>query len=459
MFRIGWLVGALGVAGCWSSPDLIDGAFTPEQWAKLQDELVLKPAPDPCALAKLDASRCLPAKQLAQALFGERALSCAPPPAGTPLTPCSPISCADCHDAKNGFIDSRTPDNVSLCAAQGASPRCATGRTKHNAMSLLDLGYKQQLGAGRTVFTWIGQYTTAGDVFELAIKTPMASNPVQVAQALQANGGYVMLYTAAFGPPNFGDPTKIFANLKIAFDAYLTSSEFQTQPTPFDSWMLGQPSTMSDSAKRGFAIFVGKGTCIECHNGQLFSDLDFHDTGVPQKGENVPATDLGRSMVTNDPADDGKFLTGMLREISATGPYMHDGTFERLGDVIEFYREGGVAEGYSGTRDPRITPLDITDDDAHDLEAFLRSLSDSDCDDGNTSKCPQPRDAGIDAPPDSRPPPPPPPPGDGGLMCMPGFLACGPICVDPTIDPMNCGSCGNACVYPNTTCVMGTCRP
>jgi cytochrome c peroxidase len=102
--------------------------------------------------------------------------------------------------------------------------------------------------------------------------------------------------------------------------------------------------------------------------------LRFHNTGVAQTGPNVPATDIGRATWTTVD-DTGAFLTGSLRQIAQTGPYMHDGSVYTLQDAIWFYRHGGDTGGYSGVKDPRIVPAEIDDADAHDLEAFLLTLT------------------------------------------------------------------------------------
>ncbi len=360
------------------------------------------------------------------------------------------MACIDCHDPLHGYIDSRIPDNVSL-----AAPTVAPGQwTARNSMTLLDVSLKQMLGKGQPVFTWLGKYTKAGDVLELAITKPMASTPDYVEMVVQSDGNYLMLYNSAFA----GSPNRIFDNLKIAFDAYLATKPFVTTRTDFDRWLLGETNSLSDSAKRGFGVFVGKGTCIECHNGPLLSDLAFHNTGVPQTGPPVPdlTMETGRAAVTKDPADTGKFLTGTLRDISATGPYMHDGAFATLRDVIDFYRGGGFATGYGGTRDPRITPLDLTDQDALDLETFLRALSDMDCDDSGNPACigsgsgmgSAGGGSGGGPPADAGPP-----------ACTPPTMMCGSGCVDVQVDMMNCGTCGHACAYPMPNCVMGVCGP
>jgi len=134
----------------------------------------------------------------------------------------------------------------------------------------------------------------------------------------------------------------------------------------------------------------------------LFSDSDFHDLGIPQQGDHIPAEDLGRytavmklmvdplnsaGAYSDDPSvskvpalvlDDsqkGKFRTKHLREISGTAPYMHTGGFATLRDVIDFYNVGGGGSGFAGTKDPRIVPLGLGAADEDDLVAFLGTLA------------------------------------------------------------------------------------
>jgi cytochrome c peroxidase len=420
--RLLWWCLILPGACRWSGDDLIDGTFNQEQWARLQQQLAFHP-PDPCAMHR-DVPNCGVAQNLAHQLFGDSTLTGAG----------APVACVSCHDPSAAYIDSRASNAVS----QGA-----TGPTKRNSMTLLNDGYKDVLASGHDAFTWSGgsklpgdtrvtEFKTAGSVLELAVRKPMASSIGQVAQLVRLNGNYWMLYNVAFGhDPNFDPDAAVFQNLEKAFDAYLGT--FATKSTPFDQYLAGNVDAISDSARRGFAVFVGRGTCIECHSGPLFSDLDFHDTGVP-------GTDLGRGDVTTHD-DDGKFLTGTLREIANTGPYMHNGSIATLADVIAFYRQGGVPGGYVGTRDPRIQPLDLSDQDAHDLEAFLRTLS-QDAPVGGSNSGTH-RDAASAPMPDA-------------WQCpMPGAV-CGSNCVDTNVDPMNCGQCGSACPT-GYVCNLGHC--
>jgi cytochrome c peroxidase len=125
-------------------------------------------------------------------------------------------------------------------------------------------------------------------------------------------------------------------------------------------------------------MFIGKAMCIECHRGPLLSDLKFHNTGVAQFGAHVPQVDggLGVEVQKGKPEQHlGKWLTPPLRHVEETAPYMHAGQYATLAQVIEFYRRGGDPDGFSGVKDPRMQPLEIDDDEARDLEAFLRTLT------------------------------------------------------------------------------------
>jgi cytochrome c peroxidase len=216
-------------------------------------------------------------------------------------------------------------------------------------------------------------------VLDVAIHKVMASDSTRVGAVVRDKPLYNALYTQLFGPPpepapastSFDADPIVFANLELVFDAYL--ERLVSIDSPFDRWLDGDPAALSDEAQRGFAVFVGKGGCIDCHRGPMFSDFGYRNTGVPSTAPNT-GQDQGRFEVTQDPADLGLFVTPMLRNVAQTGPYMHDGSLATLRDVVEFYRRGGDPGGV-GTRDPRIVALDLTDGDASDLVAFLEALT------------------------------------------------------------------------------------
>ena len=127
---------------------------------------------------------------------------------------------------------------------------------------------------------------------------------------------------------------------------------------------------MNQAAIRGMAIFKGKARCILCHNGPNFTDNKFHNLGVPQVGPQKE--DVGRYEVTHREHDRGAFKTPTLRSIIDTSPYMHDGVFLSLEEVIDFLDEGG---GPNPHLSPSVKPLGLTPDEKADLVAFLEALT------------------------------------------------------------------------------------
>jgi cytochrome c peroxidase len=166
-----------------------------------------------------------------------------------------------------------------------------------------------------------------------------------------------------------------------------------TGPSPFDRYAQGEASAMDEGAVRGMALFKGKGNCIACHSGPNLTDSGFYNVGlahnpvlddaVHQKVLKFDAkrtknadweditTDPGRYLITHEDADWGRFKTPTLRNLADTVPYMHDGRYWTLEEVIDHYDRGG-----DGVRnqDPRIKPLGLSDGEKADLKAFLAAL-------------------------------------------------------------------------------------
>jgi cytochrome c peroxidase len=398
-----WLLAVLAASGCWSDDPLIDGAFTAEQWARLKVDFAPPQTPDFCALpaselawvpGTFDAARCELAARLGQELFWEPKLS-----GGTPQ-----LSCFSCHNSRAWFIDTRG-------GLPSVSPPASGKAGKRNSLSMVNLALKSDLapkddadGTAHHIFTWSGgtcfnpdknnvcapaqQYDTIGGVTELALSKAMASAdelgspklPVRF-DAIHSRASSVIVQDAHYSdefqrifntPASAMTPDEVTTRLQLPIEAYLR--RLVSIDSSFDKYMLGDQNAISDSAKRGFAVFVGRGTCAECHSGPMFSDFRFHNTGVDGKAP-APQTDPGRGEVVMDAAANGRFVTPSLRHVAQTAPYMHDGAIASLNDVIWFYRNGGNPTGYAGTRDPRILPLSLTDADAVDLEAFLLTLT------------------------------------------------------------------------------------
>jgi cytochrome c peroxidase len=163
----------------------------------------------------------------------------------------------------------------------------------------------------------------------------------------------------------------------------------------------GDRSALSAQEWRGYEIFVSKGGCASCHrvekDSALFTDQSWHNTGVAFKPA-VPTTkthielapgltkevdlaslglaaapphDVGRFEITNDPADRWAYVTPMLRGVADSWPYMHDGSFRTLEEIIDFYDRGG---GPNPALDPKIKPLHLTPEEKTALVAFLKTL-------------------------------------------------------------------------------------
>jgi cytochrome c peroxidase len=115
--------------------------------------------------------------------------------------------------------------------------------------------------------------------------------------------------------------------------------KYQVKNTPYDQYLEGRNSALSASAKRGFDVFLNKGKCVQCHNGVNLTDNLFHSVGTPHIFPMMSSLkdDLGRSAVTQSSFDDYKFKTPGLRNLKRTAPYMHNGTFGTLEEVVSHY--------------------------------------------------------------------------------------------------------------------------
>ena len=203
---------------------------------------------------------------------------------------------------------------------------------------------------------------------------------------------------SAMTPEDRAVVTGIFVNIAKALAAY--ERTLQPETTRFDAWAMGEgfpaPGLLSAQDIEGLRLFVGRAACINCHNGPLFTNQTFHNTGVPSG----PTPDLGRlkglRMLVISPfncrggysdADDGgcpelrflsteghttegAFKTPGLRRVATRAPYMHAGQIQTLADVIEHYATAPVAKvGHSELR-----PLELSAAEKAALLAFLNTL-------------------------------------------------------------------------------------
>ena len=268
------------------------------------------------------------------------------------------LACAGCHNATNAFTDAtRFSDGIDGLFGN------------RNAMPLFNLAWNYD-----NTFFWDGRdLGLENQVFE-PITNPleMHSTWEAVAEKLQAHPEYPELFNAAFGSQTIDS---VLVSKAIAqFERTLISAN-----SKFDKFLLGT-ANLTPEESNGFTIFMdeSKGDCFHCHgsdNNPLWTDNKFHNNGLDST-----FSDLGLGNVTGDPADNGKFKTPSLRNLAFTAPYMHDGRFETIEEVINHYSEGLQN---STTIDPLMKKVDqggvqLSLQEKADLKAFLLSLSDTD---------------------------------------------------------------------------------
>lgn len=259
------------------------------------------------------------------------------------------ISCAFCHTPGLGFAD---PKQVSIGVGGKKGGRQAP--TVYNT-------------AFNPVQFWDGR---AGSLEEQAIGPIM--NPVEMAEThenvvakLSKIKGYVNQFQKVFGT---GVSMQGIAEAIAAYERTIISTN-----SSFDKYVLGDKTAMSKDAQRGMNLFKGKARCILCHNGPNFTDNQFHNLGVPQVGP--MKEDLGRYYVTRRLEDKGAFKTPTLRSIVETAPYMHDGAFKTLEEVVDFLDQGG---GKNSHLSPLMKPLGLGAQEKTDLIVFLKALTGED---------------------------------------------------------------------------------
>jgi cytochrome c peroxidase len=134
---------------------------------------------------------------------------------------------------------------------------------------------------------------------------------------------------------------------------------------PFDRWVAGDETAITESAKRGLALFAGKAACATCHSGWRFTDDGFHDIGTT-------ATDQGRGREVKNAGLNFAFKTPTLRSVALRAPYMHNASIPTLADAVRHYENGGIDRP---SRSRLMVPIRLSDQERLDLVAFMESLT------------------------------------------------------------------------------------
>ena len=262
------------------------------------------------------------------------------------------MSCASCHKQENTFSDPRQ-------FSQGTNG--AFGN--RNAMSIVNLGWSSS-------FFWDGRRTTLEGQAHDPVTNPieMRNDWNTVVQRLQADENYPLMFFYAFGTYNID--SNLVTKAIAQFERTMISFN-----SPFDVFFYGGDTIMlNETQKRGYDLFFGDAECVHCHSGPLLTDNAFRNNGL----DNL-LTDLGYGVVTGNSIDNGKFRVPTLRNIELSAPYMHDGRFATLEQVVEHYNSGVVST--SPNLDPEMTVyttgLSLTVQQKADLVNFLKTLTDN----------------------------------------------------------------------------------
>jgi cytochrome c peroxidase len=265
-------------------------------------------------------------------------------------------SCASCHGPQFSFSDMRR-FSVGIDGIEGT----------RNSMPLYNMAWNTNAD-----FFWDGRATSIEDQAFGPVVNPIEMHNTwpNVEASLQNTPEYPDLFLEAFGTSTI-DSTLVSKAL-AQFERTLISAN-----SKFDRHLLGEES-LTTSELNGLDVFMdeNRGDCFHCHgnpNNPLWTDNAFHNNGLDET-----FSDLGLGGFTGDPRDYGLFKSPSLRNLAFTAPYMHDGRFETLDEVINHYSEGLV---YSETIDPLMKTIaqggvQLTETDKADLKAFLLSLSD-----------------------------------------------------------------------------------
>jgi cytochrome c peroxidase len=255
------------------------------------------------------------------------------------------MSCASCHNPALGWSDGlKTAVGFDMHTLPRATPTIINA--SFNPIQMWD-GRKGTLEEQA-----LGPIQAEG---EMNLPLP------ELLSRLKAIPGYAAFFEEAY--PGMGITEVTVARAIASYERTVLSTE-----SPFDRWRKGDEKAVNDSVKRGFELFTGKANCAICHMGYNFTDNGFHNIGLRDTG----AEDVGRFAQRPLKSMRGAFKTPTLRDISLTAPYMRNGAYTTLIEVVDHYDRGGDDKE---NLDINMVPLGLSGTEKADLEAFMESLT------------------------------------------------------------------------------------
>lgn len=285
-------------------------------------------------------------------------------------------SCDACHIPERAFADGRA--TALIRATRTSSKADSRVSPPRNTPTLINSGVQPvQFSDGRVAFMEDQIASVVHNRAEMDGDLSLAS------RRLNADVDDRARFAEAYGEA--ADSTVTPRRVQSAITAYLRS--LTRLNAPFDRYVRGDRAAMTDDAQRGFDVFMGKARCGTCHFAPTFGaamptrylHVDYEVLGVPDGGGRKVDNDLGRERVAGDSLQRHGFRTPMLRNIALTAPYMHNGAFRTLAEVITFYNNGGGRGMGLDVPNQTLAPdsLHLTSTEQRELIAFLGALTDT----------------------------------------------------------------------------------
>jgi cytochrome c peroxidase len=276
-------------------------------------------------------------------------------------------SCATCHHPDLGFSDGR---RTSMgFGGKGVGPDRNGGHSvRRSAPTIWNAAFNNKQ-------FWDGRANDLEDQARFPITSPdeMNQNPDELVKELKAIPEYIRLFDKAFSGDSGSAVT--FNNVTLAIAAF--ERTIISDNSPFDRYAAGDQTALTVEQRRGLTLFRSlKTRCFECHGFPTFANPDFKVIGVP-KASGQP-DDFGRSEIEGGEPYKNAFKVPTLRNVALTAPYMHNGRFQTLEEVIDFYSNGGgQGQGLDlPNLDDKIRRFKLSDQEKGAIVAFLRALTD-----------------------------------------------------------------------------------
>ncbi len=265
------------------------------------------------------------------------------------------ISCASCHKPEYAFADTAR-------FSRGVGGQL-TDRNTPSAMNL----------AGRIHLFWDGRATSLEVQAIQPIAAPNEMNlPIAEAVArLNNDPAYRSAFRRVF---RLAESRSAITEKHLAEALAVFERTLETGNTPYDRFINGDDGAMTAAAQRGRLLFIGRANCANCHAGEDFTADRLKNIGL---FDGKKLSDSGRFRVTADSAQMGHFKVPGLRNVAITAPYMHNGMFRTLREVLDYYNQPDAVVKGGHNRDLSLSmPLNLSDSELNDLEAFLHALTD-----------------------------------------------------------------------------------